>query len=268
MVKNNKYNRLIEYLKKSKSVAIAFSGGVDSTFLLKCAKEALQDRVLAITIVSPYIADWEIDKAKKFTQKLNIKHKIINVPILDEIRFNPSDRCYICKKNIFSLIKDEAKKNNIDIVADGTNADDINDYRPGIKALKELKIVSPLLENNITKGEVREMSKDLELETWDKPSYSCLLSRIPYKTEITEKELSKIQKSEMYLISIGFTGARVRSHNNIARIEVQRNERKKLFNEELLDNISNNIKKIGYQYVTVELEGYKVGSLNKEILNK
>ncbi|MDP4143485.1 MAG: ATP-dependent sacrificial sulfur transferase LarE [Bacillota bacterium] len=262
MINNEKYINLINYLKDLKSAAVAFSGGVDSTFVLKAAKEALGEKLIAITVVSPYIPKWEIAEAAELVKELGIKHKFIEVPIIDEIRFNPEDRCYLCKTGVFTLIKEEAAKSGMKYVVDGTNADDTKDYRPGLRALKELEVKSPLLDNNITKAEVREFSKELGLPTWDKPPYACLLSRLPYGTEITEEELRKIEEAEKYLMSIGFRAVRVRSHGNIARIEVDKKDRKRLFDEELLDSISKQIKAIGYKHVTLELEGYKMGSLN------
>jgi len=262
MVENIKYKYLLEYIKRLGSVAVAFSGGVDSTFLLRAAKEALGDKVVAITIVSPYIPKWEVEEAIEITKNMNIMHKFIEVPILEEIRTNPKERCYLCKKNIFSMIIEEAREQNINFVLDGTNADDTKDYRPGIRALKELNIKSPLLENNLTKEDIRILSKELGLQTWDKPAYACLLSRIPYDEEIKIEELNKIERSEKYLMSLGFKGVRVRSHRDLARIELQKKDIMKVFNDKLMEPISKELKSFGYKYVTLDLEGYKMGSLN------
>lgn len=268
MIDNIKYKNLIEYLKSLESAVVAFSGGVDSTFLLKACKEALGDKVTAITIASPYVPRWEISEAEELIKDLNINHILLEIVIPEEIKFNPEDRCYLCKKKIFSLIKDIALKKGYNYVLDGTNADDIKDYRPGLRALKELEIKSPLLENNITKEDIRLFSKELNLNTWNKPAYACLLSRIPYGTKIELNELEKIEKSETYLIELGFKAIRVRSHGDIARIEVPKGDRKRLFNEELLDNIVSTLKGFGYQYVTFDMEGYRMGSLNEEIFKK
>lgn len=262
MVENIKYKGLVEYLKSLGSVVVAFSGGVDSTFLLRAAKEALGDKVIAVTVVSPYIPKWEIEEAVAITKNMKIQHKFIEVPIIEEIRLNPKERCYLCKKNIFSMIKEEARKENMDFVLDGTNADDTKDYRPGIRALKELNIKSPLLENNLTKEDIRIFSKELGLGTWDKPAYACLLSRIPYDEEIKIDELNKIEKSEKYLMGLGFKGVRVRSHRDLARIELQKKDIVKVFKDELMELISKELKNFGYKYVTLDLEGYKMGSLN------
>lgn len=264
---NTKYNNLINYLKNLKSVVVAFSGGVDSTFLLKACEEALEKNAVALTIVSPFIPKWEIAEAKELTKDMNIKHEFIEVSLDDAIKFNPEDRCYICKKGIFSTIKNYAKENGFNYVLDGTNIDDTKDYRPGIKALRELEIKSPLLENEFTKADIREISKELNLPTWDKPAYACLLSRLTYGSEIKDTELERIEKSETYMMSLGFREVRVRSHGDLARIEVNRTKIKNLFDEVLLDKITTKLKKFGFKYVTMDLQGYRVGSLNETIVN-
>lgn len=262
---NKRYKELLECLKKLEGVVIAFSGGVDSTFLLKAAKDALGDKVMAVTVISPYIPKWEVEEAKGITKLLDIKHNFIEVPILEEIRFNPENRCYLCKKNIFSSIKELAGKEGYNYVLDGTNFDDIKDYRPGLVALRELNIKSPLLDCNLTKKDIREISKELGLVTWKKPAYACLLSRIPYNNEIKSDDLYRIEKSERYLMSLGFEGIRVRSHTDLARIEVRREDRCKLFDEGILDTISIKLKEFGFKYVSLDMEGYRVGSLNEVI---
>ncbi|NFA60442.1 ATP-dependent sacrificial sulfur transferase LarE [Clostridium sporogenes] len=262
---NHKYNNLIKYLKELGSVAVAFSGGVDSTLLLKAAKEALGDKAISITVVSPYIPKWEIEEAKELANNIGIKSYFLEVPMLEEIRFNPEDRCYICKKGVFTKIKELAKEKGVKYIVDGTNLDDTKDYRPGMRALKELDVKSPLLENSINKEEIRILSKELGLETWNKPAYACLLSRIPYNQEIKEEDLSRIEKAEVYMMELGFRAVRVRSHGDLARIEVPQKERTKIFNEINLDNISKKFKELGFKYVTVDAEGYKMGSLNASI---
>jgi uncharacterized protein len=261
-VMSEKYIELVSYLKGLKRVLVAFSGGVDSTFLLKAAKDALGDNAAAVTVNSPYIPSWEIEEAKEFTKKMGIKHDFIKVGIIDEIKNNPSDRCYLCKKAVFSMIKEKAINEGFDYVIDGTNLDDIKDYRPGIKALNELEIVSPLLECKITKSEVREMSKDLSLLTWNKPAGACLLTRIPFDTRLEIDDINRIEKAEKYLRDKGIAAVRVRSHGDLARIEIDPTIREKLFNTDFLDEISRKLKEYGFKYVTIDAAGYKMGSLN------
>lgn len=264
MIKDEKYKKLISYLQGLESVVIAFSGGVDSTFLMQAAKEALGDKVLAVTIVSPYIPTWEVKEAKELVKELNVRHELVEVPvILDAIKNNPEDRCYLCKHFVFSKIIELQKDRGFKYVVDGTNLDDTKDYRPGMRALKELGVVSPLLENNISKENIRRFSKELGLVTWDKPAYACLLSRIPYNQEIKIEDLRKIERAEVYLMKQGFKGVRVRSHGDLARIEVQRQDRTRFISEELMDKVGEEFKQLGFRYVTLDLQGYKMGSLNK-----
>lgn len=258
-----KYEGLIHYLESLESCIVAFSGGLDSTFLLKSAGKALKDKVLAVTIDFPYIARWEIAEARKIAEDLKIRHRIIQAPPSEEILTNPPLRCYICKKNMVTLITKEAEKGGFKNIVEGTNADDLDDYRPGMRALEESNITSPLLEWRFTKEDIRTVSQEIGLSSWNKAPYSCILTRIPQGTEITSRELDKIEKSERYLMDMGFQGVRVRSHGNLARIEFARRDREKLFDEALMDRISGQLKDYGYTYVAMELEGYKMGSMNE-----
>lgn len=261
-----KYNQLLVTIRELKTAAVAFSGGVDSTFLAYAAQEALGDKAIAITVDSPYIPRWEIDEAKELAETIGIRHEIVRVESVDEsIINNPADRCYLCKKLVFKKILETAQANGYEYVMDGSNFDDTKDYRPGMLALKELNIQSPLLVNEWTKQEIRSASKAVDLDTHDKPAYACLLTRIPYNTQITSEDLRKIEASEVYMMSKGFRAVRVRCHGDLARIEVAREDRKKLFNEDLLDEISDKLKAIGFTYVTFEAAGYKMGSLNQDI---
>ena len=265
MISKEKYRNLIDYLKKLDRAILAFSGGVDSTFLLKAAKEALGHNIKAVTVLSPYIPKWEVEEAKSLVEKIDVEYEIIEVPIIDEIKDNPEDRCYLCKKKIFTMIQSIAKEEGYSYVIDGTNFDDIGDYRPGLKALRELEVKSPLLECKLTKEEIRSLSKELGLSTWDKPPYACLLTRIPYGNKLRVEDFEKIEEAEKYMMSIGFRAVRVRCHGNLARIEVNKGDRKRLFNEKILDEISSKLKDIGFKYVTMDMEGYRVGSFNEAI---
>ncbi|MBC8080445.1 MAG: ATP-dependent sacrificial sulfur transferase LarE [Gorillibacterium sp.] len=266
MINNSKYEALIAYLKKLDRVVLAFSGGVDSTFLLKAAQEALGENLKAVTILSPYIPKWEIAEAKELAEKLGVAYEIIEAPLIDDIKFNPENRCYLCKTAVFSMIKDLAQKEGYPYVIDGTNFDDIHDYRPGLKALSELHVKSPLLDCELTKAEIRSFSKELGLPTWDKPPYACLLTRIPYGEELKVEDFEKIEKAEKYMMDIGFRAIRVRCHGNLARIEVDRKDRSRLFDEALLDRISAKFKDFGFKYVSMDMEGYRTGSLNETIV--
>ncbi len=262
----DKYERLKAIIAEAGKVAVAFSGGVDSTFLSKVCHDVLQENAIAITLVSPMNAKSEMKDADEMAKAIGITHYMIqDGEIEDVVAANPVDRCYHCKKIEFSRILEKAMECSIQTVFDGSNIDDLSDYRPGLKALQELKIQSPLREAGLTKGEIRQLSKDLGLRTWDKPAFACLASRIPYGEKITSGKLSKIDQAEDYLRSLGFIQFRVRSHGDLARIEVAPEERFNLFDENKLDMISRQLKSFGYLYVCMELEGYRTGSLNREI---
>ncbi|MFZ5968554.1 MAG: ATP-dependent sacrificial sulfur transferase LarE [Bacillota bacterium] len=260
----NKYEELKKILRDMERVVVAFSGGVDSTFLVKAAYDVLGEKVTAATITSPFHAAWEIEEAKKIAEDIGIKHTIITKGLEnEELRMNPQDRCYICKKEVFGEIKRYAESIGCQFVADGSNYDDTFDYRPGMKALKELGIRSPLLEAGLLKEEIRTLSRELELPTWDKPAFACLLTRIPYGQEIKEEDLHKIEKTEAYLMQLGFRQFRVRFHGPIARIELEKKEMEKIFDLGLMSKINDYGKQIGFQYVTLDLEGYKTGRMNE-----
>jgi len=263
-IQHEKYSKLIKTISEYKKVAVAFSGGVDSTFLLAAAQEAIGENVIGITINSYALPRYELEETKKITNLLHIKHIIIDsFEIENEIKKNPVDRCYFCKKNEFQNVIDEARKNGFDVVVDGSNMDDKKDYRPGMKAKDEINVKSPLLECGITKAEIREFSKILNLPTWDKPAYACLFSRIPYGTEIKIEDLEKIEKSEKYFIDKGFKTIRVRCHGNLARIEIAPADREKLIQEPLATDIVKNLKNFGFHYITLDIQGYRLGSFNE-----
>lgn len=264
---NEKYLKLKETLKDLNKIAIAFSGGVDSTFLAKVGKEILNENAIAITVIAPMHPSKEIEEAKKLAKEIGIKHILIELEMsaIDAIENNPPDRCYVCKKRVFSEIIKEAKKYGIHNVLDGSNIDDLSDYRPGMKAIDELKVVSPLKIASLTKEDIRILSKELNLNTWNKPSFSCLVTRFPYFEKLTLEKLNIVEKAEDILRQHGFRQFRLRHHGEIARIEIGRDERVKLFDLDKLDILSKEIKSLGYKYVAMELEGYSMGNMNKTL---
>ena len=262
-----KFQKLKENILKLESVAVAYSGGVDSTFLLKVAFDVLGDKVVAVTAKSSTYPVRELNAATTFANKIGAKHIIITSEELEIEGFakNPVNRCYFCKKELFSKVREIADNEGFKQVLDGSNFDDISDFRPGMQAASELKVMSPLKDAGLTKDEIRKLSKDLGLRTWDKPSFACLSSRFPYGTEITKGKLNKIELAEQYLMDIGFRQVRVRFEGNTARIEVSPEERVKFFDVDLLDKVGNKFKEIGFAYSTMDLLGYRTGSMNEVI---
>ena len=264
-MKNSIYQQLLQHIKEMKHAVVAFSGGVDSSLLAYVAHQALGDNMVAITVKTPYIPVWEIEEARLFAQKYNITHEVIELAIPANIIQNPPDRCYLCKKEIFKAIQNRAKEICSNTIIEGSNKDDLSDYRPGMRALAELNIISPLLQLGIDKKTIRELSREASLATWNKPAYACLLSRIPYHTVITTTELERITKAETALRELNIYGSRVRSHGDIARIEVPNASFTKLLKTDLRTQLIEKIKDCGYVYVTLDLEGYQTGSLNKTL---
>ncbi|MCR5202029.1 MAG: ATP-dependent sacrificial sulfur transferase LarE [Lachnospiraceae bacterium] len=266
---NLKYENLKAIIKAYKSATIAFSSGVDSTLLLRVAKEVLGDNITAVTAVSATFPRREKNEAKTFCESLGVKQIFVDYNEINEPGFkeNPKDRCYICKKGLFEAFLKVSENEGRAFVLEGSNVDDLSDYRPGLKALEELEIKSPLREANLTKDDIRRLSKALNLPTWDKQSFACLSSRIPYGEIITEEKLNIIEKSEDFLYDLGFRAYRVRMHESqnvyLARIEINQNDFDKLLNEELRISIHEKLKEYGFSYVSLDLMGYRTGSLNE-----
>lgn len=267
---NEKYRRLQENLRKLGSVAIAFSSGVDSTFLLKTAHDVLGDRAIAVTASSCSFPARELNEAKKFCQENGITHIICESEELkiEGFRKNPVNRCYLCKHELFEKIWDIARKYQVEAVAEGSNMDDNGDYRPGLIAVKELNVRSPLREAGLYKEEIRELSKRLGLPTWNKQSFACLSSRFVYGETIDEKKLGMVDKAEQLLLDLGFHQVRVRVHGNLARIEVLPEELEKIMQAGIREQITEKFKEYGFAYVTLDLRGYRTGSMNETLIKK
>jgi len=263
---NEKHERMKEVFRTMGKVLVAYSGGVDSTLLLGVAQDTLdRGNVLAVTSLSPLYPERELDHAKKVVQSVGAKHLLVESNELEIKGFskNPSNRCYFCKKELFKKLSELAKTEGIHFIVEGSTLDDDKDHRPGSQAIKELGIRSPLKEVGFTKLEVRELSKALGLPTWDKPSFACLASRFPYGEEITAKALEMVAESEDFLFGLGFKQVRVRHYGNLARIEILKDEMKHLMKGSLRDEVVSHLKGVGYKYVTLDLQGFRSGSMNE-----
>ena len=259
-----RYHALLTLLAETGSSLIAFSGGVDSTLLVHAAKEVLGDKAVAATIAAPHIPKWEVREARQLAESLGTRHLMLEMPFPEVLRMNPPDHCYTCKTILFRALLQTAQEHSLDCVLDGTNVDDLGDYRPGLKALNELDIISPLKDAGLTKQDIRDLSRHFGLPTWDKPSFACLLSRMEIGRRVKGTDLQRVEQAEVFLMKNGFPAVRVRTHGDVARIEVPAHQVAQLAAQ--AERINRQLKELGYRHVTVDLAGYSMGSQNR-ILN-
>lgn len=261
-----KIEKLKEIFLSMGKVVVAYSGGVDSTFLLKIARDALGvENVLAVTALSPLYPERELRGAERMAKEIGVRHHLIesNELEIDGFSKNPPERCYFCKRELFGELKKLAQQENISSIVEGSTLDDEKDHRPGKKAIGELGIRSPLIEASFSKKDVREASRTLGLPTWDKPSFACLASRFPYWEEITAEGLKRVNEAEDFLIGLGFKQVRVRHYQDLARIEIFKEEIGRLLDEAVREKVVTHLKTIGYHYITLDLQGFRSGSMNE-----
>lgn len=266
MCLETKLERLKSEILRMEKVVIAFSGGVDSSFLLKVAHEVLGENVLAVTAKSSTYPEREFNEAVEFVTDYGIPHRIIVSEELEVEGFsdNPLNRCYLCKHEMFNKIRQIAKDEGYKSIAEGSNKDDLGDYRPGMQAISELGIASPLKDAGLSKNDIRLLSKELGLKTWDKPSFACLSSRFPYGEKITAQKLHMVDKAEQFLIDLGFRQIRVRHHGSLARIEVEEIDFDRFLDKQMRNDVYTKLKELGFVHVTLDLKGYRTGSMNEE----
>ncbi len=267
MTEHEKLDQLKDILRSLGSVAIAFSGGTDSAFLLSVASSVLGERAVAVTVRSSTFPAREFQEAVSLAEQIGTHQIIIDTNELEIEGFaqNPPNRCYHCKKALFSKIKHTAEELGIPNVADGSNLDDLNDYRPGMRALQELGAISPLKQAGMTKADIRALSREMGLPTWNKPAFACLASRFPYGQPITKEKLLRVERAEQFLLDHGFTQFRVRCHEDVARIEVPAEDRARFLDLAFAKEVYAAFQSFGFAYVSLDLLGYRMGSMNETL---
>ena len=262
-----RYRQLLRLLESYGSAALAFSGGVDSALLLYAAREALADQLLAVTVRSRLFPQRELDEAQALCRSLGVRHLVIDFDCLQLEAFsaNPANRCYLCKLELLGMVKEQATAQGISVVMEGSNLDDLADYRPGMQAISELGIASPLRSAGLSKADIRALSRHVGLPSWNKPSLACLASRIAYGEPITAAKLEMLEKAEQLLVELGFRQVRVRLHGTMARIEVEPSEFQRLIGEDVRTQVTAALRSYGFSYVAMDLAGYRSGSMNETL---
>jgi pyridinium-3,5-biscarboxylic acid mononucleotide sulfurtransferase len=262
-----KFERLTQLLGESDRLLVAFSAGVDSTFLLKAAHLTIGARAIALTASSPTVPSGELEAAKNFADTLGCQHIIVRTHELDNPSFsqNPTNRCFFCKDELYRISRAEADKLGVKTIIDGTNLDDLSDHRPGLKAADEWGVCHPLVEAEMTKQDIRRYSRELGLPTWDKPSSPCLSSRFPYGTSIDLERLKKVGACEVFMKELGFREFRVRYHGDVARIEIAQEEMDRAFAKPVREAIVKRFKEVGFKFISLDLQGFRSGSLNQAL---
>ncbi|MBK50442.1 MAG: ATP-dependent sacrificial sulfur transferase LarE [SAR202 cluster bacterium] len=264
-----KYDSLSETMQSMGSTIVAFSGGVDSTLVASVAQKTLGDKALIVTANSPSLAETEFDELLKIAEELNFNHRVIDTKEIEKVKYreNSPQRCYFCKEELYTELKKLAFEESIPWIINGTNIDDLGDFRPGIKAAKDFMVRSPLVESGINKKEVRALAKEMNISNWDKPAQACLSSRVAYGIKITDVILNQISVAENHIKILGIDQVRVRHHGNLARIEVPKKQISILLDEDNNRKITEKLKELGYSYVTVDLQGFRSGSMNDQLAN-